>query len=115
MKSIHSINYSIKLHKLISNEVNFIIQFIQSIEIIETSDEIFNEIKIIDHENILKDEISECLINDNFGNLPISAIHLILKKSDMKKVDQKLLFDFIMKNIDERCILFTFFGHRSDE
>ena len=91
-----------------SKDVNFIIQIILSIGAMKSDDEILNEINTYEYEKILQAEINECLINDKFGSLPISTIHRIMKGCDMQRIDQRRLYDFIMKKVDERSVLFSF-------
>lgn len=89
-----------------SKDIDFIIQIILSIQ--ETKNEFLTQKEINKYEQILSEEINQCFNNDKFNTLPVSSIYRIIKKSDTKKIDQKLLYNFIMNKIEERCVLFSF-------
>ncbi|KAK8892878.1 hypothetical protein M9Y10_030129 [Tritrichomonas musculus] len=62
----------------------------------------------IQMEKCLSQNISLCLLNSNFEKLPISKIYRVFGKSDKQQINSNLLYDFISKSIEERCILFQF-------
>lgn len=95
-----------KYAQLHSKDIDFIIQIILSIQ--ETKIEFLTQKEINKYEQILSEEINQCFNNDKFNILPVSSIYRIIKKSDTKKIDQKLLYNFIMNKIEERCVLFSF-------
>lgn len=68
-------------------------------------------------EKCLRNSINKCIVNENFGKLPCSAIYRIFEKSDTQQISSDILYDFISKCIDERFLLFCFLNIRnlSDE
>lgn len=64
-------------------------------------------------EDILKDNIAECLSNDNFFKLPIPIMYRIIERSDHDQIQCDLLYDFIKKSIKSRYILFQFIDMKS--
>lgn len=69
----------------------------------ENEDSINSEI-----EELLTNNINECLKNDKFIELPISTVYRIIEQSSKLKTESDALFDFIKKSLKNFCILFRF-------
>ena len=98
-----------------SNDVSFIISLLIERQKSQKQETKFDEIinNFIDKypskiEEILENQINECLCNGQFGEIEISTIYRILSKSSDKKISSDLLFQFINQSIEERHILFSF-------
>ncbi|KAK8835249.1 hypothetical protein M9Y10_039807 [Tritrichomonas musculus] len=90
------------------NDIDYIVNMILS-SVSETQndnlqcDEFSN-----DMERQLSSKIEKCLQNENFGDLPISVIYRVIKRSDQKRISSNDLYKFIAKSIDRRYLLFSF-------
>ncbi|KAK8880828.1 hypothetical protein M9Y10_003522 [Tritrichomonas musculus] len=63
-------------------------------------------------EKYLNDNVDKCIEDENFGKLPASVINRIFEKSDIQKISSDMLYDFIVKCINERFVLFKFLDIR---
>lgn len=70
----------------------------------------------IGFEDLLKENVDECLQNKEFEKLPIPQIYKIVAESD-ENYTNDILYDFIRKDIEKRCCLFELIELRdlSDE
>ena len=59
-------------------------------------------------EELLTNNINECLKNDKFIELPIPTVYRIIEQSSKLKIESDALFDFIKKSLKNFCILFRF-------
>lgn len=100
-----------------SEDIEFILKIIQNNKLNETQSIVEIDDLYFDFEQMLKNRVNECLQNGNFGALNISMVYRIIELGQKDTQTSDLLFDFIMKNIDERFILFRFVEIRnlSDE
>lgn len=89
-----------------SHNIDFIISMIlgQDIE----SHEI-----MIEMEEILTKNITECLKNEKFSQLKTPVLYRIIEKSDHSQLQNDLLYEFIKKSIDDRFPLFYFIDLKS--
>lgn len=91
-----------------SEDIEFILKLIQNNKLNETQSIIEIDDLYFDFEQMLKNRVNECLQNENFGALNISMVYRIIELGQKDTKTSDLLFDFIMKNIDERFIFFRF-------
>ena len=68
---------------------------------------------IIKMETLLSRNINTCLENEHFGKLPIPFIHRIIKNNDIIEINNDLLYNFILKSLNERYSLFFYIEQRS--
>ena len=101
-------SYLSKYAKKNLTDIDFIINLLKENETNKTNDFFQEEANSFELEQLLIDQINECLNNERFGELPISMIYRIIKESSKTEINQNLLFDFINKNRKERYILFSF-------
>ena len=91
-----------------STDTDFIIISLLQYNSPNFNESFFNGQSPIQMEKILSQKICDCLSNNNFGKLQMPTIFKIIEKSDKQHINSNLLYDFISKSIEERCILFQF-------
>lgn len=91
-----------------STDTDFIIISLLQYNSPNFNESFFNGQSPIQMEKILSQRICDCLSNNNFGKLQMPTIFKIIEKSDKQQINSNLLYDFISKSIEERCILFQF-------
>ncbi|KAK8892877.1 hypothetical protein M9Y10_030128 [Tritrichomonas musculus] len=91
-----------------STDTDFIIISLLQYNSPNFNESFFNGQSPIQMEKILSQRICDCLSNNNFGKLQMPTIFKIIEKSDKQQINSNLLYDFISKSIEKRCILFQF-------
>ena len=96
------------------NDINFVIKIINDHLSSQNNDE--NDDIMPEIEKVLSENINACLINEQFGNLPISSIYRIISNNfelNQDSIDDDLLFNFINGSIRQRYILFSFLNPKN--
>lgn len=100
------------IHNYLESHMNDI-DLILSLKISEErneNQELFQEITFLKEiENIMKNNINECLDNDKIKEISVSTIYRILEGCQ-EKVSTEKLYHFIIESIEERHIFFDSFN-----